>query len=317
MRHLTGRTTSTTVQRRGALLVLAVGLGAAIAGVGGRSLAAQQPTFTSRASIVSLFATVTDAQKRLVPGLVKGDFSVFDNDKPQPLTVFDNTVQPISVVVLLDTSGSMTANLDRLRDACEQFLIRLLPADKGKVGAFNDRIQISDKFTSNRDQLIKEVRGLDYGNGTRLFDALLVGLDELKPIDGRRVILVFTDGDDTTSKAHFGNVLDRARADETMVYGIGFESVYFDGARMVKTKPDGGLQKLAEDTGGGYFELSKTDDLGPTFSRVALELHSQYVLGFEAKQLDGKVHKLTVKMTQPGMTARARRTYIADAANIR
>jgi hypothetical protein len=86
---------------------------------------------------------------------------------------------------------------------------------------------------------------------------------------------------------------------------------------MVKTKPDGGLQKLAEDTGGGYFELSKTDDLGPTFSRVALELHSQYVLGFEAKQLDGKVHKLTVKMAQPGMTARARRTYIADAANIR
>jgi Ca-activated chloride channel homolog len=302
---------------RGVLFVLVVGLGAVAAGLGTLTLAAQQPTFKSRASIVSLFATVTDAQKRLVPGLVKGDFSIFDNDKPQPLVVFDNTVQPISVVVLLDTSGSMTENLARLREACEQFLIRLLPADQGKVGAFNDRIQISSKFTSNRDQLITEVRNLDYGNGTRLFDALLLGLDELKNIEGRRVILVFTDGDDTTSKTHFGTVLDRARGDETMVYGIGFESVYFDGVRMVKSKPDGGLQKLAEDTGGGYFELSKTDDLGPTFSRVALELHSQYVLGFEAKQLDGKVHKLTLKMTQPGMNARARRTYVADAANIR
>ncbi len=296
---------------------LLAGLGAAIVGAGSLSVAAQQPTFTSRASIVSLFATVTDAQKRLVPDLQQDDFEVFDNDKPQPLVVFDNTARPITVVVLLDTSGSMTANLDRVRDAAEQFVIRLWPQDKAKVGAFNDRIQISAEFTSNRDQLIREVRGLDYGNGTRLFDALLVGLDELKPIDGRRVILVFTDGDDTTSKAHFGNVLDRARADETMVYGIGFESVYFDGARMVTSKPDGGLQKLAEETGGGYFELKKSSDLGPTFTRVALELHSQYVLGFEAKQLDGKVHKLTVKMAQPGMTARARRTYIADAANLR
>ena len=77
------------------------------------------------------------------------------------------------------------------------------------------------------------------------------------------------------------------------------------------------MQNSAEETGGGYFELKKSADLGPTFSRVALELHSQYVLGFEAKQLDGKVHKLTVKMKQPGMTARARRSYVADPANIK
>jgi Ca-activated chloride channel family protein len=301
--------------RRGALLVALV---CAETTHGARPLSAQQePSFRSRSAIVSLFATVTDAQKRLVPALVEDDFDVFDNDKSQPLVVFDNTVRPITVVVLLDTSGSMTANLDRLRQACEQFLIRLLPEDKGKVGAFNDRIQISSEFTSNRDQLVTEVRNLDYGNGTKLFDALALGLDELRGIDGRRVIVVFTDGDDTASRTHFGAVLDHARADGTMIYGIGFESVYFDGNRMVKTKPDGGLQKLAEDTGGGYFELTKSDDLGPTFSRVALELHSQYVLGFEAKQLDGKVHKLTVKMKQPGMIARARRSYVADPLNIR
>jgi hypothetical protein len=74
------------------------------------------------------------------------------------------------------------------------------------------------------------------------------------------------------------------------------------------------LKKLADETGGGYFELKKTADLGPTFSRVAQELHSQYVLGFEPKQLDGKVHKLTVKLKQTGMIARARKSYVATAA---
>jgi Ca-activated chloride channel family protein len=301
------------------LLALAV---AAMAGSTSRQLQAQQGGATFKAgtgAIVSLFATVMDADKRLVPDLKQGDFQIFDNDKPQPITIFDNSVQPITVVVLLDTSGSMTANLDRLRDACEQFLIRLLPKDKAQVGAFNDRIQIAGDFSSNRDALIKQVRNLDYGNGTRLYDAIAVGLDNLKGIEGRKVIVVFTDGDDTTSHTHFGPVQDRARAEDVMVYAIGFESVYMDGAsgRMVRSKPDGGLPKIAEETGGGFFELKKSSDLGPTFTRVALELHSQYALGFEAKQLDGKVHKLSLKMTQAGMTARARRSYVADPANIK
>jgi Ca-activated chloride channel family protein len=288
-------------------------------GLAGPPLRAQQDGATFKSgtgAIVSLFATVTDDQKRLVPDLQKEDFQVFDNDKPQPLTVFDNEVRPITVVVLLDTSGSMTNNLDRLRDACEQFLIRLMPKDQGQVGAFNDRVQIAGPFTNNRDQLVRQVHDLDYGNGTRLYDAINVGLDNLKGIEGRRVVVVFTDGDDTASKAHLGTVLDRARAEDVMVYAIGFQSEYFDGSRIVRSKPDGGLQKLAEETGGGYFELKKSSDLGPTFSRVALELHSQYVLGFEAKQLDGKVHKLTLKV-KPGMTARARRSYVADPANMR
>jgi Ca-activated chloride channel family protein len=185
------------------------------------------------------------------------------------------------------------------------------------VGGFADRIQIAGPYTANRDQLVREVHDLDFGNGTRLYDAINVGLDNLKGVEGRRVIVVFTDGDDTASKAHLGTVLERARADDVMVYAIGFESEYFDGQRMVRSRPDSGLQKLAEETGGGYFELKKSSDLGPTFSRVALELHSQYVLGFEARQLDGKVHKLTLKVKQTGMTARARRSYVADPANMK
>jgi Ca-activated chloride channel homolog len=293
---------------RARFLHVVVGLAVACAG---SVLLAQEPTFKSGTEIVSLFVTASDAESRLVPDLTKDDFEIFDNDKPQPIVYFENVVQPITVVVMLDTSGSMTGSISLLKDAAEQFLLRLLPADKARVGAFNDKIQMSAKFSANRDDLIGDVRDLDYGNGTRLWDAAAASLDELKPIEGRRVILLFTDGDDTASKIGLGTIVDRARAEDVMIYAIGLESVFSDGTRMIRSKPDRGLRKIADETGGGYFELKKTADLAPTFTRVAQELHSQYAIGFEAQQLDGKVHKLTVRVKQPGLIARARRSYLA------
>src|SRR5215211_5867133 len=201
----------------------------------------QAPTFKSGTQIVSLFVTVADAQKRLVPDLDQADFEIFDNDKPQPIVYFDKSIHPINVVVMLDTSGSMTLSIDLVKRAAEQFLIRMLPADKGRVGAFNDKIQMNSRFTSDRDELVSSVRDLDFGNGTRLWDAVATALDELRTIDGRRVVVVFTDGDDYGSKTGLGTVIERARADETMVYAIGLESTYSNGVRMVKSKPDGGL----------------------------------------------------------------------------
>jgi Ca-activated chloride channel homolog len=274
----------------------------------------QPPSATFKSGsgvIVPIFATVSDADKRLVPDLEIDDFEVFDNDKPQPIVVFDNKVQPITVMVMLDTSLSMTNSLPLLRAASEQFLIRLLPADKARVGAFNDKIEFSSRFTGNRDELVSDLKDLDYGNGTRLWDAVGASLNELRGVEGRKVILVFTDGDDTASRIGLGTVVDRARDEDVMVYAIGLESEFFDGQRMIRTKPDRGLRKIADETGGGYFELKRTTELAPTFTRVAQELHSQYALGFEAKQLDGRVHKVSVKMKQPGMTARARRSYVA------
>src|SRR5262252_5762900 len=194
------------------------------------TLIAQQPTFKTGTQVVSIFATVTDSQKRLVSDLTQDDFSVFDNEKPQPLVYFDSSIHPINVVVMLDTSGSMTLTIDLLKQAAEQFVIRLLKEDKARVGAFNDKIQINSKWSNDRDQLVTDIKDLDYGNGTRLWDAVGIALDELKGIDGRRVILVFTDGDDTESKTmSLGKVIERARTDEVMIYAIGLESDYFNG----------------------------------------------------------------------------------------
>jgi Ca-activated chloride channel family protein len=275
--------------------------------------AAQQPTFRSDSgATVSIFATVTDRDNRLVPDLVREDFEVLDNDQAQTITVFDNQPRPITVVLMLDTSLSMTGNLKLVREAAEQFVIRLMPGDKAKVGAFNDKIELSGQFTGDRDELIAELKGLDYGNATRLYDAASMSFDELRGLEGRRVLVILTDGEDTSSRTGFGTVLERARSEEVMIYAIGLASEYFDGARMVRSRPDGALRRLAEETGGGYFELKKTSELASTFTRVAQELHSQYVIGFRAARLDNRVHKLTVRLKQPGMTARARRSYLAS-----
>jgi Ca-activated chloride channel homolog len=298
-------------------ILLAVSASAvAAATVASAQQPAQPPVFRAGSSIVSLFATVTDVDRRLVPNLTKEDFEILDNDKPQPIAIFDNVVQPITVIVMLDTSGSMTLSLGLLKAAAEQFVIRLLPDDKARVGAFNDKIQFAGRLTSKRDDLVADIKDLDYGNGTRLWDAVGASLDELRGVEGRRVIVVFTDGDDTASHSSLGTAIDRSRDDEVMVYAIGLESEYFDGRSMVRSRPDRGLRKISDETGGGYFELKKTAELSSTFTRVAQELHSQYVLGFEPKQLDGRVHKLTVRMKQPGMTARARRSYVAAAEKL-
>lgn len=276
-------------------------------------LSGQEPVFRAGTRVVSLFATVFDTNGRLVADLQQEDFDVFDNDKLQTLVLFDNKIQPISVVVMLDTSLSMTGSIKLLQQAAEQFVLRLLPDDSAKVGAFNDKIEVSDVFTNNRDRLISAIKDLDFGNATRLWDALGASLDELKGLDGRRVVLVFTDGDDQGSRTRLGSIVDRARAEEVMIYAIGLESNFFDGVRQVRTRPDSGLKRLAEETGGGYFELEKEAELAPTFTKVAQELHSQYVLAFEPARLDGKVHKLTVRMKKPGLSARARRSYLASA----
>jgi Ca-activated chloride channel family protein len=278
-------------------------------------LAQDQPIFRSNVRTVPIYATVIDSGGRLVPGLEQADFSVLDNGTPADVALFSNDSQPFTAVVMLDTSASMTANLEFLNRAAEQFLIRLMPVDKAQVGAFNDKIQLSGTFTNDRDELIGALNDLYFGNPTRLNDGIAASLDALKGLDGRRVVLVFTDGEDTASRASFKSVMEQARDEEVMVYAIGLESEYFNGMRVVKTRPSRDLRKIADETGGGYFELEKTIDLAPTFTRVAQELRSQYLIGFAPANLDGKIHKLEVKVNRPGMNVRARRSYLAAPDN--
>jgi Ca-activated chloride channel family protein len=274
--------------------------------------ASPQATFRAATRTVPIFTTVTDARGRLIPDLERGDFEIYDNGQKQDVTLFESAVQPVSVIVMLDTSGSMTMHMDLLKQAATQFVIRLLPEDRARVGSFNDRnkIRLSPAdFTNDRDELMRALReDLQYGNPTALWDATDRSMDALNGVAGRRVVLVFTDGGDNHSDRSQKDVLTRAQTEEVMIYAIGLRAqVRGQGV----TQPDRGLRRVADETGGGYFELQRTDELNTTFTRVAQELHSQYVLGFSPQTLDGKVHTLEVRVTRPGLTSRARKSYVA------
>lgn len=286
---------------------------AAAAGVAATLNAAdqQQPTFRSAVRTVPVYVTVTDSEGRLVPGLTRQDFEILDNKRPQPLTFFSNEVQPITAAVLLDTSGSMTNYIEFVKQACEQFLLRMLPKDRVTVGYFNDKIGFVTPLSSDRDALVASLANIDYGYPTRLYDAIDQGVTELRGIEGRRVIVAFTDGEDQGSRLRFDPVLNRVVNEGVMVYGIGLHTRYFNGQRWEEGIPDRVLRRIAEQTGGGYFELKKTDDLNSTFTRVEQELHSQYVLGFAPPELDGKPHTIDVNVKQAGMKARSRKSYVA------
>jgi VWFA-related protein len=268
----------------------------------------QGQVFRTTSQTVAVYATVTDGTGRLVPDLEQKHFEIYDNGKPQPLTIFKSDVQPITVVTMLDTSGSMTLNLELLKVAAERFVLRLLPDDRARIGSFSDKILLSPQFISDRDELVRILRtDIQYGNPTHLWDAIDRSVDALTPETGRRVVLVFTDGDDTGSKSDFRDVLTRAVNEDFMVYAIGLQSEILGKV----TRPDRRLRELAEQTGGGYFELKHTADLNSTFTRVADELHRQYVIGFDPQKLDGVLHKLEVRVKIPGMNVRARKSYLA------
>src|SRR4030095_14331090 len=157
------------------VVFMKVRLAAAFVALALATLVAQEPQkmFRSGVQTVPIYATVIDSNGRLMPDLQEQHFEVFDTLKPTPITLFDKTVQPIAVVAALDMSGSMINAIDRAKDAAEAFLLRLMPKDGARFAPFDDKIIMSKQFSSNRDELIRFVRtGLQYGNGTILWDAV-------------------------------------------------------------------------------------------------------------------------------------------------
>jgi len=285
--------------------------------------------FKSGAQMVAVYTTVTDIDGRLVPDLTQDVFEVYDNGKLQPITTFANDIQPITIVVMLDRSASMLANFRLVQRAAEAFVDKLLAADKARIGSFADRVQLDPRdFSGDKGELLGILRTeLQAPGPTPRWNAVGVGMTALLHQQGRRVVLVFTDGMDNPMNGRSNNVslrevMKRADDEDVMVYGIGLVGdptggfgggrVYGRGGRRAQVdKPDPGLAKLASASGGGYFELTSTNNLQGTFARVADELHRQYLLGFVPQNLDGKSHRLEVRIKIPGMTPRARKSYVA------
>ena len=322
-----------------------------LAAVAAAQEAGQEATFRGGVRTVGVYATVMGADNRFVPDLTREAFTVLDNGRKQDVTLFANDVQPITVVMLLDRSGSMKANFSLVQHAAERFVDAMLPADKARIGSFSNRIQIDPRdFTSDHDELYRILQTELQDEGpTPLWNAVNVGITALLHQQGRRVILVFTDGGDAPFPGQSNNsmkdVMKRAEEEDVMVYAIGlnpsdpyagggggyrrgggggfggggfgrrggFGRGFGGGRPPVADHPDEGLPKIAAATGGGYFALTSTNDLAATFAKVADELHHQYALGFTPEKLDGKMHALEVH-AGAGLTVRTRRSYLARTA---
>ena len=290
----------------------------------------QQPVFRGAGDAVRLFVTVTDGDGRLVTTLMRDDFEVRDEGKPQPITLFDNTPQPIRLIVMLDVSGSMEGNLPLLRAATEQLYARLRRDDRMRIGTFGRDVIIGPWLTRNVDEALRnELPDAIAPDALtplwRAIDAAMDGFGDEG--DARRVILVLSDGKDSgplfrQRVVSQVEVIDRARRDDVMVYGVGMRS---RGARarqpglgpgglqaaLTADLPDPGLARVAEEAGGGYLEIGFGQDLAAAFARVADELHSQYLIGFDPPKRDGKVHDIDVRLARKGLKARSRKSYTA------
>jgi VWFA-related protein len=229
----------------------------------------------------------------------------------------------------------MHNNFSLVEQAAEAFVEAMGPADKARIGSFSDRVQVDPReFTSDKETLRDILHTeLQPPGPTPLWNAVAVGMTALLHQEGRRVVVVFTDGMDRPLNGGSHNVtlkdvVKRSEEEDVMVYAIGLAgSVPFGGGGRgfgragmggmgsrrggQEDRPDPGLKTVAAASGGGYFDLTRTQDLGPTFARIADELHRQYLLGFVPQKNDGKRHKLEVRMKGDGLTARARKSYVA------
>jgi len=327
------------VNAGGAVAILAAALWVATPTARGTS-AAQDTVYRSRSDLVSLFATVTAPDDTLVTDLPKDAFQVYDNGHRQAVTVFSRDVQPISVIVLLDRSGSMAGDADLVSAAAAEFVTRLLPTDRARIGHFsNDIVMAPDAFTSDQAELLRVLAGaIQPAESSPIWTATDRAVTALLHAGGRRVILLLTDGHDNpmVGQVHTDvkDVIYRAEYDEIMLYTIGVSDTEWQltgggprGSRFggpprpgggahfsSKTEPpDPSLKKLADESGGRYFYLDPEQHLASLFARIADELHHQYWLGFVPAKLDGDVHKLEVKIARQGLTVRARRSYVADS----
>lgn len=286
-----------------------------------RAQAPQRPSFRTGVDVVSLNVTVTTADGRFVTDLQSEDFSVFEDGVKQDLMFFDRSNLPIALSLLLDTSASMEERIRTAQEAAAGFARRVRPQDLGQLIDFNTRVEVAQGFTGNAEELEAAIRKTAAGGSTSLYNAVYIALRELKKIQAtsadevrRQAIVVFSDGEDTSSLVTFEQVLDLAKRSETAIYSIGLrprEEMVGKGFK----EADFVLRELAQQTGGRSFFPTRIEDLAGIYSQIGDELSSQYMLGYTSKnsRRDGSWRRVVVRVGRPGVTPRTKQGYFAPA----
>ena len=307
------------------LLMTALGMAALGVGAAGQLQPQQQPSpqqnpaFRAAIDIVSLNVTVTEGVNRYVTDLDQPDFQVFEDGVRQDVTFFSRRQQPIALSLLLDSSASMEDKLPTLQQSAGNFVKRLRPNDIAQVIDFDSRVDVRQVFTGNQTELLTAINQTAVGGSTSLHNAIYIALKELKKVRAvtedeirRQALIVFSDGEDTSSLVTFEEVLDLSKRSETSIYAIALrgadvQTKGFKEAEYV-------MRTLALETGGRSFFPNRIEDLSGVYSQIADELASQYTLGYTSKnpRRDGAWRRIDVRVTRPNTTARAKRGYYAS-----
>ena len=282
------------------------------------SLSGQQPSFRAGVDIVSLNVTVTDAATHYITDLEESDFLVFEDGIKQNVTFFSRRQSPIALSLLLDSSASMEEHLPVLQQAASNFVHKLKSNDIAQVIDFDSRVEIRQGFTGNQAELDTAISQLAAGGSTSLHNAIYIALKELRKVRAvneedvrRQALIVFCDGEDTSSLVSFDEVLDLAKRSETSIYTIALRGadVQAKGFREAEFV----MRTLAQETGGRAFFPAKIDDLNGVYTQIADELASQYTLGYTSAnpRRDGAWRRIVVQLSRPNVTPRTKKGYYA------
>jgi VWFA-related protein len=276
-------------------------------------VAAQTPSFRSAIETVLVTVTVTDAKGRLITGLGQGDFEVYEDGDPQPVTQFTDARVPVSLGVLLDASDSMRGRpIVDARNALDRFVGDLLePEDEAFVAAFNHRPRIVAPWTMPPSMLRLGLDLLRPTGGTAIYDALVASAPLFeRRTHPRSALVVISDGADTASDRSLQQAREVIRRSDPFVYAIAIDSA--DARASTRVNPDA----LREITGpsGGYTEVVRTaEDLGPATERIAYELNHQYTIGYTPQRpADGSWRMIRVRVKDRNYLTRSRRGYYAE-----
>lgn len=272
--------------------------------------------FRAAVQAITLNVVVTDEKGRFIPGLTAEDFEIREDEIPQKIDFFTSEVTPVTLLLLLDASTSIRPSVDGIKEAAANFVTKLWDGDRAIIADFNERIRFSSHFSDDIYRLVSTIQSLYPSGWTALYDSILYSLEKLSEAEGRKALLVFTDGDDSRavgqgSEASADDAIEGAKFTEVTIYTVGFQGRRIAGSRGVNK---GFLRELAEETGGAAFFPDGIGDLNRDFEQIQDELHSQYRIAYvpSNKELNGEWRSISVKVkNRDDLVVRTRQGYYA------
>jgi Ca-activated chloride channel homolog len=276
------------------------------------------PVFRVDVKLVRLLATVKDQRGELVGGLDKDAFTIFDNGVRQQVAVFERrTEQPLSVSLLVDTSGSTAKDLRYELDSVNRFLHALFaegnPRDAVALYSFNYQVTLHNDFTRRLPLLDRNLKALRAEAGTALYDAIYLASDVVEHREGRRVLVIVTDGGDTASRKTYQQALETAHRADAVIYAILVMPITNDAGRNIGG--ENALTTLTASTGGRVFMPALGAGIDAAFREILSDLRTQYLIGYYPKNVPAarnRFHSVAVKLARPDLRAITRNGYYGD-----